>query len=196
MKFLSGAVFPLVILSTLAALTLWLRQASDLSEVPVTNKERHDPDTLMEKFRAVTLDTHGHPLYRLEAEKLVHYPDDDSTEISMPSLYYTPTGQAPLHLRAQQGKLLNKNEVVELFNHVEVKRANTPTTPGWTIQLPYLTAYPKEARAESQSEVVFTQAGTRLTATGFSLDHKARTINLHAKVRGVLAPRSTPLEQP
>jgi lipopolysaccharide export system protein LptC len=193
MRAWTGASFPLAILICLSLLTLWLRQAVELPEMRSSNKGRHDPDTVIEGLQAAQLDVEGRPLYRLEAARLVHYPDDDTTEISAPRLHYTPAEEAPVTLVAKRGKLLGKGDVVELYDDVRVERAASTIDPGWSAEMPQLTAYPNEARAATASDFVFMQGAARLTGTGFTFDQRARTLDLHANVRGEMPPRSASL---
>lgn len=191
MRAWTGASFPLAILISLSVLTLWLRQAVELPEMRSVNKGRHDPDTVIEGLQAAQLDAEGRPLYRLEAARLVHYPDDDTTEISAPRLRYTPAEEAPVTLVAKRGKLLGKGDVIELYDDVRVERAADDSAPGWSAEMPRLTAYPSEARATTTSDFVFLQGAARLTGTGFTFNQRARTLDLHANVRGEMPPRSS-----
>ena len=190
MKALTGAAFPLAVLLSLSALTLWLKHATELPDEKAVDKRRHDPDTIIEKFTASTLDPQGRPLHQLSADQLVHYPDDDSSELSRPHLRYTPFGQPVTTLQAQRGKSLGGNDEIKLFDTVRIERLGTPSEPGWLATMPDLTAHPPKGTAYTQSQVVFTQGHARLEGQGFSLDQNAQTASLDAKVRGHFPPRT------
>jgi lipopolysaccharide export system protein LptC len=190
MRAWSGASFPLAILISLSLLTLWLRQAVELPPPPSGNKARHAPDTIIQELKAVTLDSAGRPLYRMEAARLVHFPDDDTTEVTDPRVFYTPDQEASVTLAAKHGKILGKGNVVELYEDVDIRRAANATDPGWQAQMPQVTAYPNEARAETRGDFIFRQGAARLTGIGFSYDHHAGTLDLHSQVRGEIPPPS------
>jgi lipopolysaccharide export system protein LptC len=186
----TGAGFPLAILLALGALTLWLKHAAELPDEKPIDKRRHDPDTIIEQFTASTMDSQGRPLHQLAADKLVHYADDDSSELLNPHLRYTPPGEPTITLLAKHGKMLNGKEEVRLFDDVRIERQGTPSEPGWQATTPELTAFPALGTAHTESPIVFTQGAAKLDGTGFSLDQKARTVELHATVRGHFPPRA------
>lgn len=189
MKSWTGASFPIVILVSLSALTLWLRHAVELPDAPLVNAVRHDPDTIVTQFKATALDATGSPLYRLEADTLVHYPDDDSADLTLPRLYYSPADQSSIHMVANRARIVGgAGDAVEFEGNVRVEREALPDDPGWKAELPHLVAYPNDHRATTSSNFVFLQGASRLTGTGFTLDERARTVQFHAAVRGEFPP--------
>ena len=190
MRTFTGAGFPLAILLSLSALTLWLKHAAELPEEKAVDKRRHDADTIIERFTASTLDPQGRPLHQLTAERLVHYPDDDSSELTLPSLRYTPFGQPVTTMDAKRGKSRGGREEITLFDDVKVARQSTTGEPGWLVTMPDITAYPPLGTARTPSPVVFTQGTTRLDGIGFSLDQNAKTVTLESAIRGNFPPRA------
>ena len=194
MKAWTGAGFPLAILIALAALTAWLKHAAELPDEKPIDKRRHDPDTIIEQFTATQLDPQGRPLHHLSADRLVHYADDDSSELTLPRLRYSPAGALPITMVAKRGKMLGGREEVKLFDEVRVERQGTATEPGWLATMPDLTAYPPKGTAETASPIVFTQGPARLDGVGFLVNQNERTASLNATVRGHFPSRviSTP----
>ena len=190
MRAWTGASFPLAVLLALAALTAWLKHAAELPDEKPVDKRRHDPDTIIEQFTASTLDAQGRPLHQLSADRLVHYSDDDSSELTRPRLRYTPPGEPLTTMAAQRGKMINGRDEVKLFDDVRVERHGTPSEPGWLATMPDITAYPPLGTASTKSPVVFTQGTARLAGTGFSLDQNTKTAALGAPVRGHFPPRT------
>ena len=190
MKAWSGSTFPLILLGTLAGLTYWLKQAVELPvEGRPDGKLRHDPDMIIEKFRAATVDAQGKPLHYFEAEKLVHYPDDDTSEILRPRLRYTPSGQSEMRISAEKGHTKGKQDEVQLTEQVRVERLPTRETQGWVATMAELTAYPDAGLAKSDSPYVVTQGAAQLEGIGFHADKNAQILELHQKVRGTFPPR-------
>ena len=62
----------------LAAGTWWLAQ--QVVEEPEYDPQPNSPDFYLEDFTATTMGLDGNPDKRLSAERMVHYPADDSTE--------------------------------------------------------------------------------------------------------------------
>lgn len=190
MRAWSGISFPLVVAAALAGLTLWLKQTVDLPEGRHDGKLRHDPDTIIESLRAATFDAQGRPLHHLAADRLVHYPDDDSSHLEKPRLRYTPAGDVEMHATAERGLLLSGREEVHLRGDVRVEKiAATPAT-GWRATMPELTAYPNRGTLKSDSAYVFTQGEARIEGRGFFADQNARQLVLESNVRGNFPPRN------
>ena len=82
------------VLASLGLLSLWL-QFGIIDNQPVSfdGSERHDPDYYIENFTAVGMDEQGKRRYVLEAERMVHYPDDDTALLDNPHVIeYQPDG--------------------------------------------------------------------------------------------------------
>ena len=86
MKHWPSQLFPIVLLALLAGLTFWLQKTIGGEEVKNDGKLRHDPDAIAENFVIRRFDETGHIKYRLTGPYLVHFPDDDSSELKSPVL--------------------------------------------------------------------------------------------------------------
>jgi lipopolysaccharide export system protein LptC len=194
MRAWSGVSFPLVIAAALAGLTLWLRQAIDLPEERKDGKLRHDPDTIIESLQAASYDVAGRPLHHLSAERLVHYPDDDTSYLDRPRLHFTPAGASEMRVEAQRGQALGKDEI-RLWDGVRVERiervAGARMVPGWTATVPDLVARTDLGTVQTDSPYVFVQGSARIEGKGFFADQNARLINLVSGVRASFPPRNT-----
>jgi len=78
--------FPLALLALLAALTFWLDHIAQPTTTPRDSIMRHDPDYIVENFVAVRTRVDGTPWYQLEAKRMLHYPDDDTTHLENPRI--------------------------------------------------------------------------------------------------------------
>jgi lipopolysaccharide export system protein LptC len=195
MRAWSGVSFPLVVAAALAGLTLWLRQAIDLPEERKDSKLRHDPDTIIEQLRAASYDEQGRPLHHLSAERLVHYPDDDTTHLEKPKLRFTPSGESEMRVEAERGQAIGKQEI-RLRDGVRVERIERPdgtrVVPGWVATVPDLVARTDLGTVQTDSEYVFVQGSGRIEGKGFFADQNVRQIHLVAGVRASFPPRGAP----
>ena len=83
MRMPTTRLFPLGLMLALAALTFYLdRTVSEDSSHPALR--RHDPDYLVVNFTTTTYNREGAAETSVSAEKMVHYPDDDTTELHAP----------------------------------------------------------------------------------------------------------------
>jgi lipopolysaccharide export system protein LptC len=78
------AWLPVGLLLLVAALAVWLNNA--VQGVPPKNdgSKRHDPDMMVENFVAKQFGMDGKIRYTLAAQKMVHYPDDDTSQLTAP----------------------------------------------------------------------------------------------------------------
>ena len=83
MKASATRLFPLVLVLALALLTFWLERTVQKEEVHPSVR-RHDPDYLVEQFVVTKFNAAGALESTVSAAKMVHYPDDDSTELVAP----------------------------------------------------------------------------------------------------------------
>lgn len=192
MRAWTGLSFPVVVAVALAGLTLWLKQAVELPVERRDGKLRHDPDSIVEGLRAATFDPLGRPLHYLDADRLVHYPDDDSSHLVRPRVRYTPNDQPEMRAEAESGLMLGKQKEVRLFDRVRVVRLDSPGSPGWIATMQELTAFPDQGTVSSSSPFVFTQGAAHIEGIGFAADQNVRTITLNSRVRGVFPPRTAP----
>src|SRR5262245_48560224 len=81
--FSTTRLFPLALMLTLALLTFWLdRAVRDDGAHP--SLRRHDPDYIIDKFTSTTYARNGAPETILSADKMLHYPDDNSIALLSP----------------------------------------------------------------------------------------------------------------
>jgi LPS export ABC transporter protein LptC len=78
--FSAARLFPLVLMLALALVTFWLERTVR-EEQPHPSLRRHDPDYLVEQFVVTKFNAAGSLESTISAAKMIHYPDDDSTEL-------------------------------------------------------------------------------------------------------------------
>ncbi|MDS4016272.1 MAG: LPS export ABC transporter periplasmic protein LptC [Candidatus Accumulibacter sp.] len=186
MKQWSTAVLPLSILLTLAALTFWLRYATEFPDTHSDGKHRHDPDYIVSEVTVRKLDKTGMLRHTLFAEELRHYPDDDSTELIKPTLVHVQPGRPRLTVKAAHGRLTSQAERVDLREDVEVHREADGKHEALLVSTTELTVLPDEEKAFTKSKVVITQGKSSIQGVGMQVDNKLRTFVLEAQVNGLI----------
>jgi lipopolysaccharide export system protein LptC len=118
-------------LGVFAAATLWL-QIQHQEDTPkyVVVKERHDPDYYIENFVQTGTDETGELKYTLKAERLVHYPDDNTALLDKPHLIQYEQGKAPTHTTAESGWVSADGDEVLLTGNVRITRGKAPGDTG------------------------------------------------------------------
>lgn len=185
MKLPVNQLFAFVLLFVLAGLSFWLERAVAPEEVRRDGHLRHDPDAIAENFVVRQFDEVGRIKYRLTAPRLVHYPDDDTSELQNPVLvHYRP--EAPLlTLSGEKALVTSKGEVVFLWDDVKVVRAATADRPEAVARMPDLTARPDDGTAFTPSPVAISEGRSWVKGVGMTLDSNKSTFVLQSQVTGL-----------
>jgi lipopolysaccharide export system protein LptC len=167
--------------------TYWLSQ--QVQPLPQAQSQlRHDVDYVIDNLSAITLNEQGRPRFTLAAEKLWHYPDDDTTHLQMPQLTSLYTDHPPTLTSAQTGMISSKGDEVFLYDEVRVVRPASDASGEQRFATDYLHVVPDRDWAETDQAVVMTGQYNIIRAVGMELDNKARTVKLLSRVRAFNEP--------
>ena len=173
---------PLLPLLLLLAATYWLNQQVQPLPPKPDNSKRHDQDFVISKFSATTLNEQGVPRFLISAQKMVHYPDDDSTHLDEPQLTSFNAGRPPVYIFARQGEVSSKGDEVFLRDDVKLVRAASATQSEMTLTTTYLHIIPDLDLADTNSAVTMADAHNTVHAVGMQFDNKTRIMKLLAQV--------------
>jgi len=185
MKHWPSHTFPIILLALLAALSFWLQKSVDRNEAPHDGKFRHDPDAIAENFSIRRFDDNGQLKYRLTSPYLVHFGDDDSSLVTMPTLINYRQDAPPITLSGKNAKIGAKGEVVYLWDGVVARRPATEERAEMTASMPDLTAQPDQGTAFTNSPVEIVQGRSWLKGTGLAIDNNNATMVLQSQVTGI-----------
>lgn len=193
MKYWPSQFLPLLLLALVAALSFWLRQGAEGDERKEARVLQHEADAIGENVVARRFDEHGRLQYRLTAPHLVHFPDDDSSELRSPVLTSYRSDAPPITISGDHAKVTAKGEIVYLWDNVRAVRPAGDDRPQLVAVMPDLIAHPEEGFAFTQSPVEITQGASWVKGVGLHLDNNTATLVLQSQVRGeYIRPRATP----
>lgn len=180
---------PLLPLVLLLAMTYWLnQQVQPLPQKQAASARPHDPDFVIQKFSAMTFNELGSPRFVLAADKVAHYPANDSTVLDEPRLTSLLPNRAPVYTSARQGEVSSSGEEVFLRGDVKAVRFATATQNELSITTDYLHVVPERDLADTDRPVTITEGRSHVQAVGMQLDNKARMYKLLSQVRGQYEP--------
>ena len=185
------AHFPLVIVALLAIASFWLEQVVRNEHRESLGKQRHDPDTIVERFAIDHFDTSGKLQSRLTASQLLHYPDDDTADITSPVLTLT-RDERPVVFTSQRARASNTTKVVVLQGSVRGERQATSSEPAQILTTEELTVFTDEEIARTSLPVLYTQGSARLDGIGAEWNNLDGLLQIHSQVRGEFPPRPSP----
>ena len=188
MKDHGASLVPLGMLLLLAALTFWLSRLieGDKPRAPL----RHDPDYMVERFEVRRFDVQGRLQHTLVGEKLVHFPDDDTTLVNGPHVTFHQT--APTEIGAKLALIGADGKEIDLLDQVRVLRhAASGDAPPTQLDTRSLKLFPDEERGLSRDPVTITQGRSIIRGTGLEIDNKTGISVLRGRVNGTLYSKRT-----
>lgn len=195
MKRVAG-VFPVLLMLGLAAATLWLERLVQLPPPNTRDAKRHDPDFVVERFTITRMDKSGAPESTLSAARMVHFPDDESTDLTEPRFRQTRPGEPPIEVVAKRGTVTKDGDEVHLMDDVVVTRAGVDERPPLIVETRYLKIRPDDEVASTPEPVVITEGTARLSGVGMRLDGRTRVLEVESQVRGTFVRPAPAAERP
>ena len=183
-------LFPLLLMLSLALLTFWLERAARI-EQGHPSMRRHDPDYIVHNFKMVGYGPTGTAESMLSAAKMVHYPDDDSTELQAPRLLQTKPGEAPMTLTADRGAMSQDGEDTFLYDNVLLVRGAIAQQPEMRIETSFLHLVRTRSLVRTDREIAIREEGRYLTGRGMEYNNGTRVLNIRQNVRGRFEQRKT-----
>lgn len=185
----ASSLFPLLLILALAAGSLWLERAVQAPEHDKSGKLRHDPDFIAEDFGITKIDVTGKPEYILSAERMQHYPDDESTSVVAPRLVQRHDNANPVVIRADRGLIAKSGKEASFYGSVVVVREAGRGQSELRVQTEYLQVVPDRDLARTDKPVIITEGRSRLSGVGMEFNNRTRQFALQSQVRGTFDAR-------
>lgn len=126
----------------------------------------HSPDYYLDRFTAVTTGSDGRPERQLSARRMVHFPDDDSTELTAPRMTFFEPGRPPWQIRAERGWLSGDRQLIRLQGEVNIDREGGKDARPMHVTTRDLRIHPEQEFAETTAEVYARSDRNWIRATG------------------------------
>jgi lipopolysaccharide export system protein LptC len=178
---------PLILMLLLGGLTLWLQHTIQAPEGQRTDRARHEPDSTVEQFTVTRFAADGRAEAKLSAERLVHYADDDSTELAKPHLVRTDDA-VTVTVHADRGMVTRDYEHAYFYDNVEMQRRSAADEP-LEVRSQYVHVLMKDDVVRSDRAVTITQGESRLSGVGFEYDRQTGRLSLLSSVKASFSAR-------
>ena len=183
-------MFPLLLMLALAGLSFWLERTVQEEAGVHPSLRRHDPDYIVDKLAHTRFNAKGAVESTLVAAKMLHYPDDDSTDLVAPRLVQTKPDEPRVTLTADRGALSQDGEEVFLYDNVLMVREGGPDRPEARMRTSFLHVVRGRSVIRSDRDVVFTEEGRELSGRGMEYHNDSRELFLRERVRGRFEPKN------
>jgi lipopolysaccharide export system protein LptC len=191
MKLTTTRLFPLALMFALALLTFYLdRTVREEQTHPALR--RHDPDYLVANFTTTTYNKDGAPETIMSAAKMIHYPDDDSTDLIAPRMVQTKGAGARMTVSAQRGALSRDGEEIFLYDNVLLVRDAAADRPEARLSTSFLHVVQDRTLAVTDREVLMEEDHRSLAGRGMEYNYESGQLLLRSEVRGYFQPQKLP----
>ena len=187
------SLFPLVVLTLLAGVSVWLDRVTQQPAAARTEKA-HEADFSADKLTVRRFDLTGKIQYILVADRMVHYADDETTELVRPRLNYLNRPE-PVWVESNFARVSKDGDTVVLSDNVFVRRDATASKHESTLRTEEMTVWPDDEKMRSDKPVTLTQGKTTIKAERMESDNIVGEVRLQGQVRGTIY-RNTPTPKP
>ena len=184
----SNTLFTLGLAAGLAVLTFWLERLVDSQSASVSGARARVPEFVVERITATSMDKSGRAESRLTAQRMLYYPDEETTEVEEPRLTQFPDSGPPIRVSAERGTVDKDGDEVRLYGKVVVIRESVGDRPELRMDTTYLQVFPKTEVARTPEPVLITEGSSKLSGVGMEFDHAKRQLELKARVSGSFEP--------
>jgi lipopolysaccharide export system protein LptC len=187
MSFSTTRLFPLGLMLVLALLTFYLERAVR-EEPPAPKVRTHDPDYIVSNFTTTTYDRDGRVETVMSASRMVHYPDDDTTELFAPRVVQSRRNEPTYTVQAERGQLSQDGDEIFLYGDVLLVRGATAERPEARMTTEFLHILRERSLVRTDRPVKIVEGTRSLSGRGMEYDNLSRELVLRPDVVAVFAP--------
>lgn len=179
-----------LLLIVAASLSCWSIFLSIHSEKKVTQNFSNQPDAIMEGIIATVMNKDGKPTLKVETPKMVHYVENDRTELTKPHLTIFRNSPEPWYVEALHGKTVQGINEITFWDNVVIHHLADHDNPITTMKTQALTIFPNQQLAETKEAISVIQPDTRIDAIGMLANWNEGTVKLLSQAREEYVPSS------
>ncbi len=188
-----AAILSLLLLSTLAAGSYYLAELSrKMADVSSKASLRFEPDYFVEGVVFTRVNAQGLPAFRLSAQRMLHYPDDQRTEYTRPELTSLDPARPVMTLVAERGSSSADGVETRLSGNVVLTREARAGTPAMTVLTDQVVIHSDTEIASTDRPVRIIRGSSILTGVGMQFDNPSRSLTVDSQVRGTWQPEPEP----
>ncbi|MDQ5850440.1 MAG: LPS export ABC transporter periplasmic protein LptC [Pseudomonadota bacterium] len=188
MRFSTTRLFPLALMLALALMTFYLERTVRDDE-PQSSLRRHDPDYLVTNFTTTTYNREGAAETVLSADKMMHYPDDDTTELLAPRVLQAKPDEPRFTVRADRGALSRDGDEIFLYDNVVLVREAHQADPEARMTTSFLHVLRDRSLVRTDREVKIVEGRRSLAGRGMEYNNESRELLLRESVQASFEPK-------
>jgi len=174
----------LAVLIFVAIFALWLQE--DVKKKPDVDPETQTrfPDYFMENFTITSMNESGTPAYILKAKKMLHYSDEDYSELVHPEISFSDN-KKHFTIQASSAKFKQSENTIHLHDNVVIQRAPSKNQNELSIYTDYLKIDTQTRIAETDQAARVKTNKAELKTIGLIFDNTQGLLKLKSQVKGI-----------
>lgn len=176
----------------LAVLSFWMLHRLEVDLRGGPRARQHETDYTIDDMTRRTFGPAGELQSVLRSPKVLHFADDDTTELASPRMEIYNGDVEPWHVVAERGWVSAGNDVVLLHGDVEVWRHGPTGEREYQVLTSELRVLPKEQYAETDNAATIIGPATVTHAIGMRANFAHDRVQLlkQVKARHAVKPQS------
>jgi len=166
-----------------AALSGWLLEEQNFFAEREAPSPR-GPDLFVDGMDLKVLGEDGTVHYRVQASHLDHYPYDDHSELTNPTLDVFSNQQPVWKIRSDRGRVTDKGDTVWLLGRVDIQRPPLADQRPIQVVTSDLLVKPQADTAETTANAVIESGAYRIEGVGMLANLRKNQLILRSRVRG------------
>jgi len=171
-----------LLLALLLAFGWWFRPVPQQAGLDQGEPERRE--AYAETVSLQVMDADGRPVYRLQADSMDYFADEDSLVLQHPFLSMAHSDGSRWELRAEQGLTGTDSDSVRLLGDVAIQRLATRQHKPLKVRTRDVLVETASGLAATTAPASVSGTGYRIEAVGMKADMKQHRLELGAQVRG------------
>jgi len=144
------------------------------------------PDSFVEDIDLAVMDETGQLQYRIRAEHMAHYPNDDILRLRHPDINIAQADGTIWHIKSERGETTTAGDRLWLLGEVDIRRPETATVNAIHVITSDLLVKPEEEVAETGNAATITGDRYVINAIGLRANFRTRVLELLSRVRGTI----------
>jgi lipopolysaccharide export system protein LptC len=182
-------IFSFIMIAALGLAT-WTRFMSSHQQTNTIANRPLLPDAYMEDVVAIIMDKQGKPSMKIVTPNMVHYTENDTTQLKSPQLTLYRKSPKPWFITAKYAKATQGIDNVDFWDTVTLHHAADENNPATLIKTITLTVHPNKQIAQTKDLITLIQPNLVVKATGMYADMNTGDIKLLSQARGEYVPSS------
>lgn len=184
------SIFITFLLMLAAILSGWSIFLSSQSQTSAIETKPDQPDAFMENVAATIMNKLGQPALKVETPHMVHYTENDKTELTTPHVVIYRQSPQPWHINANHAVASPGISNITFWDNVIIHHLADSDNPVTTMRTSKLTILPDSQIAKTAEAVTVTQPDTTVHAIGMLANWDDGTVKLLSQAREEYVPNS------